>query len=433
MKSDLFAGMFRLGVRQKIVLVLIVVLTLALGISSWLALQGQKQDILRETQRHGEDLTRFVSQALSFSVVAYDYHTVDLLLNELAKSQDIGYVKVTSRKGNTMAEAGAQADADHHWILFQADILLEDTKVGELTLGLDNRRIIRQWEDAGLSLLGKEALIIIIITIGVFLALSYIVIRPLTIISRSLDEGVDIRGKILRDIPLETGDEFGRLAQQYNEIRNQLNQANEQLQTKIDLAGAKLRETNLQLLARTKELEQLTVTDPLTGLYNRRHFERLTVSELAISLRQREPSSVLMIDIDHFKRVNDTYGHDVGDKVLRDVARILTEVFRKSDAICRVGGEEFIALCHGAYKRDALAIGEKIRKSIEAHAFPGVSADVVTVSVGIASNSGESDEITTDDLLNQVDKALYHSKQLGRNRVSHHADIGSTAADGQIT
>ncbi|MBI5611445.1 MAG: diguanylate cyclase [Gammaproteobacteria bacterium] len=433
MRPDLFAGVFRLGVRQKIVLVLIAVLALALGVSGWLALEGQKRDILRETQRQGEDLTRFVSQALSFSVVAYDYHTIDLLLNELAKSQDIGYVKVTSRKGNVMAEAGAPADADHHWILFQADILLDGAKVGELTLGLDNRRIIRQWEEAGLSLLGKEALIIVIITVGVFLALSYIVVRPLMIISRSLDEGVDIRGKILRDIPLDTGDEFGRLARQYNDIRSQLNQANEQLQTKVDLAGEKLRETNLQLLARTKELEQLTVTDPLTGLYNRRHFERLTVSELAISLRQREPSSVLMIDIDHFKRVNDTYGHDVGDKVLRDVAGILTEVFRKSDAICRVGGEEFIALCYGAYKRDALAIGEKIRKSIEAHAFPGVSAAVVTVSIGIASYSGESGEITADDLLSQVDKALYHSKQLGRNRVSHFADIGSGAGAGQAT
>lgn len=427
------AGVFRLGVRQKIILVLIAVLTIALGVSGWLALQGQKRDILRETQRHGEDLTRFVSQALSFSVVAYDYHTVDLLLNELTKSQDIGYVKVTSRKGNVMAEAGVQPDAEHQWILFRSDILIDGARVGELTLGLDNRRIIRQWEEAGLSLLGKEALIIIVITVGVFLALSFIVVRPLTIISRALDEGVDMRGKILRDIPLKTGDEFGRLARQYNEIRNQLNQAHEQLQTKIDLAGAKLRETNLQLLARTKELEQLTVTDPLTGLYNRRHFEKLIVSELAISLRQREPSSVLMIDIDHFKRINDTYGHDIGDKVLRDVAGILTEVFRKSDAICRVGGEEFIALCHGAYKRDALAIGEKIRKSIEAHAFPGVGANVVTVSVGIASNSGESDEITTDDLLNQVDKALYHSKQLGRNRVSHYADIGGTAADGRIT
>lgn len=433
MKPDLIAGVFRLGVRQKIVLVLIAGLIIALGVSGWFALQDQKRDILRETQRHGEDLTRFVSQALSFSVVAYDYHTVDLLLNELAKSQDIGYAKVTSRKGNIMAETGTQADADHNWIMFQADISLEGAKVGELTLGLDNRRIVRQMEEEGLFLLGKEALIIIVITVGVFLALSYIVIRPLTIISRSLDEGMDMRGKILGDIPLETGDEFGRLAHQYNEIRNLLNQANEQLQAKIDLAGSKLRETNLQLLARTRELEHLTVTDPLTGLYNRRHFERLTVSELAISLQQREPSSLLMIDIDHFKRINDTYGHDVGDKVLRDVARILTEVFRKSDAICRVGGEEFIALCHGAYKRDAFAIGEKIRKSIEAHAFPGVSADVVTVSVGITSNSGESNETTVDDLLNQVDKALYRSKQLGRNRVSHYADIDDAATGGQIT
>jgi len=433
MKPDLSAGVFRLGVRQKIVLVLIAGLIVALGVSGWFAHQDQKRDILRETQRHGEDLTRFVSQALSFSVVAYDYHTVDLLLNELAKSRDIGYAKVTSRKGNIMAETGTQADADHRWIMFQADISIEGAKVGELTLGLDNRRIIRQMEEEGLFLLGKEALIIVIITVGVFLALSYIVIRPLTIISRSLDEGMDMRGKILRDIPLETGDEFGRLAHQYNEVRNLLNQANEQLQAKIDLAGSKLRETNLQLLARTRELEHLTVTDPLTGLYNRRHFERLTVSELAISLQQREPSSLLMIDIDHFKRINDTYGHDVGDKVLRDVARILTEVFRKSDAICRVGGEEFIALCHGAYKRDAFAIGEKIRKSIEAHAFPGVSADVVTVSVGITSYSGESNETTVDDLLNQVDKALYHSKQLGRNRVSHYADIDDAATGGLIT
>src|SRR4030065_281444 len=100
------APLFQLGIRQKMVLVLLCVLTIALGTTGWLTIREHEEGVLRETTQHGEDVARIVSQALAFSIVGHDYHTIQMLLDEISRAQDIGYAKVLSSKGNTMAESG---------------------------------------------------------------------------------------------------------------------------------------------------------------------------------------------------------------------------------------------------------------------------------------------------------------------------------------
>lgn len=161
-----------------------------------------------------------------------------------------------------------------------------------------------------------------------------------------------------------------------------------------------------------EKLQRLSTTDPLTGAYNRRMFMDMLSREMTRSGRYGEPFSLLMFDLDHFKKVNDTYGHDVGDRVLVDVVQLSMELVRQSDILARWGGEEFMVLLPQANPEMALALGERLRERISEHEFTGVGR--LTVSIGVAHQQQLD---TIDTLLKRVDAALYRAKETGRNRV----------------
>jgi len=429
------ASVFQFGIRQKMVLVLLAVLTVALGTTSWFTIHQQEQNILRETKQHGEDLARIVSQSLAFSIVGYDYHTIQLLLDEITRSHDLGYAKVLSTKGNVMAESGSPPDARTSWTMFTQDIVFDRKTVGQLVLGLDNTGIIKRLEGQKTSLISREALIIVLIALGEFLALSYLIVRPVSIISRSLNQSIDASGRITHQIPIASTDEFGLLASQFNDMREQLNEANSRLQSKIEVADAKLTENNRRLTEQAgelqrmnEELQRLATTDPLTGLYNRRYFSAAVESDLALAVRHGDVNSILALDIDHFKKVNDTYGHQAGDQVLVEVANILTKTLRKTDLVCRMGGEEFVMLCRRTQMRESMAIADKLRKEIEAHAFTGID-HAVTVSIGIVTFPEGALVRGVDEYVHEADVALYRSKTGGRNRVTHYAEMDNRSIE----
>ena len=156
-------------------------------------------------------------------------------------------------------------------------------------------------------------------------------------------------------------------------------------------------------------------TDPLTGLFNRRQFETVATQSLHLCERNKMPFSMMMADIDFFKKVNDTYGHAAGDLVLKIVAQTIKNVARKSDIVARFGGEEFIVLLHQVDREKALAAGERVRKAVAQLKVPVGDAEIgVTVSIGLSTSQ------TTDlrQVVLEADKALYHSKQNGRDQVS---------------
>ncbi|MCP4756701.1 MAG: diguanylate cyclase [Proteobacteria bacterium] len=161
---------------------------------------------------------------------------------------------------------------------------------------------------------------------------------------------------------------------------------------------------------RTLEAKRAAFIDPLTRLYNRYYFNGFVSQEIARCHRSDTGLSMLLLDIDHFKNINDTYGHSVGDEVLIELAGVLKENSRKTDVCVRWGGEEFILLLMATNRDGAAVFAEKTRSLIEKHRFPEV--DRVTVSVGFATLR------TNDrDLFDRVDKALYQAKNTGRNKV----------------
>lgn len=165
-----------------------------------------------------------------------------------------------------------------------------------------------------------------------------------------------------------------------------------------------------------ERVQELAITDGLTGIYVRRHFIERLNEEIARSKRHKLKLSMLMIDLDHFKQCNDTYGHLVGDMVLKDIARIMKEHVRQVDLIGRYGGEEFVIALPDTDKNSALNVAERIRSSVEKHRFRAYDETIsMMISIGVATFPEDGEE--TAALIDRADQALYKAKEEGRNRV----------------
>lgn len=415
-----FFSWIKLGIRHKIVLMLIMVVGLSLGMMGWLTLRQQEEEVRTETLQRGKALTHFVSQSLVYTVVAHDYHTLQMMLGEIVQSPQITYVKVLSSKNNIMAEAGVWHPTAATGILFTEPILLEEKPVGELVIGFDNRLLTAQLKGQKNRFIAYEVIVILIIALGEFAALSYLIVRPVRVISEALDRDIAEGGQMDHLVPVISNDEIGGLAMQLNVMRGQLKMAHDQLRSRIDAADAELHKTNETLKVMNEELKRLSITDTLTGLYNRRQFEWTFENEMAMTRRYREPLSLLLIDIDHFKSINDTYGHVVGDRVLAHVADNLRKNLRETNVVARIGGEEFAMLCKRTDQEQS--IPEKIRQSIENSPYDNAGTAIrVTISLGAATFYAETLPESVSECLHVSDEALYQSKRSGRNRVTHSA------------
>lgn len=180
----------------------------------------------------------------------------------------------------------------------------------------------------------------------------------------------------------------------------------------IDELIARVR-AGMRIVALQKQLLELSQTDPLTSLRNRRAFDERLDDAFEHARRYERPLSLVMVDVDHFKTINDTHGHDAGDAVLRDVAQRIASGTRQTDFAARVGGEEFAILLPETALFEALQFGEKLRSTIASRA---VSGHEVTVSIGIASMP-HSHVPGKGELYRAADQALYRAKMNGRNRV----------------
>jgi diguanylate cyclase (GGDEF)-like protein/hemerythrin-like metal-binding protein len=174
-----------------------------------------------------------------------------------------------------------------------------------------------------------------------------------------------------------------------------------------------------QLENKNRILQDLATSDELTGLSNRHRLDTILASEMERSSRYREPLSIIMFDIDNFKHINDTWGHQAGDKVLQQFAEITKKLIREPDNLFRWGGEEFILLAPHTDLHGAIALAEKLRAALEAGMFAGVGS--VTASFGVAEwlrpGNRDSPPENREDWFKRVDQALYRAKNTGRNRV----------------
>ncbi|MDP9348232.1 MAG: diguanylate cyclase [Gemmatimonadota bacterium] len=178
-----------------------------------------------------------------------------------------------------------------------------------------------------------------------------------------------------------------------------------------------LDEKNRELELMNKRLRKLSITDGLTELFNHRHIQQLLREEFERSRRTGEPMAVAMLDLDRFKQVNDTYGHQTGDVILYETAKILRETAREIDMVGRYGGEEFMAILPDTDEEEAARFAERVRNAVAEHVYHDEATEVrMTVSSGVASYP-QVDADSPDQVVKRADEALYRAKESGRNRV----------------
>lgn len=201
--------------------------------------------------------------------------------------------------------------------------------------------------------------------------------------------------------------ELRKAARRLREDRNEM----QRYQIRLEEYQAKLERINAQL-------ETQSVTDSLTGLYNRRAFAQQLGQSIAHAERSGEPLSLVMIDIDHFKSLNDTFGHLAGDEVIRQLGDVIRATARTGDIAARYGGEEMAVILPGSDRDAATVLAERLRRAVEATPW---ARRAITVSVGATTCTTGKTGAT--EIVSQADKALYRAKHLGRNRVVHYYDM----------
>jgi diguanylate cyclase (GGDEF)-like protein len=253
---------------------------------------------------------------------------------------------------------------------------------------------VRRFRDLALLIVGG-----LLLGVGlVAYRLGLRIVRPLERLTQGAVEVAD--GDLAVDLPAAKG-EVGELTAVFNHMVGRLRQGRQEL----DAMNERLRKQN-------EELEQLSISDALTGLHNRRYLTQRLSEELVRSYRHKASFSVLMADVDEFKKYNDAFGHPAGDEVLKKVASILLSSTRSEDCTARYGGEEFAVLLTGTSGEVAREVAERIRARVETQQFAGRK---ITLSIGIAEFP--EDGQTADEVISSADEALYAAKRAGRNKV----------------
>lgn len=238
-------------------------------------------------------------------------------------------------------------------------------------------------------------------------------------------------GDLSRRAEVDRRDEVGDLSAGFNELADRVERHTLDLKEQIRARTCELEAANRELAEANERLLGLATTDGLTELHNFRHFIATIHSEVQRSRRTHQPLSMLMIDVDHFKAFNDTYGHPAGDEVLKGVARLILSRVRRTDMACRYGGEEFTIILVETRKNEALIVAEELRALVEGARFCGGDGSPsmqVTVSIGVATFPDDAEDAET--LIKAADGAMYRAKQGGRNRVEA-AGRTALAVDGQ--
>jgi len=242
------------------------------------------------------------------------------------------------------------------------------------------------------------------------------------IISQTSEMMMDIGKSMEIDIDSETSytqmlqnanSELGQINIKYDQMYRELQSVVNELKTKND----QLAKLTIELDEKNKLLSNLASKDGLTGLYNHRYFQTYLLKQFKLANRYARPLSLILLDIDHFKKINDTYGHQSGDIILKELAKILVSCVREVELAARYGGEEFVIVLPETILKHAVIVAERIRAKVEETSFKIVSGQEINITCSLGVSAFNSGISTTKELIETADKLLYAAKKGGRNKI----------------
>ncbi|MBI5187038.1 MAG: GGDEF domain-containing protein [Nitrospinae bacterium] len=231
-----------------------------------------------------------------------------------------------------------------------------------------------------------------------------------------LEEGVKMK-KIEHEFAKDIGEQLSETVEKSKQVEAEFSKKEKELMKILQLQQQAFEESVEELQKKLEETQRIVYTDALTGIYNRRAFDEEIAKELKLSLEKNRPCALAIIDIDDFKKINDTFGHQIGDHALTHIARMVKGSIKNSDFLARYGGEEFVVIFPNTRYPNALSAAENIRKNIEEENFTVRGQPVrITVSIGVSEVARHRIE-DVRDMVHYADKALYECKATGKNKV----------------
>ena len=423
--------------RNTVIVALIVGFSISLT-TILLDLRAERQSVCDNAEQIVSILQRPATQA-AFNI---DSNLANTVVESLMKYKIIYQARIIDDVGEDLAFSGhARTGGLFDGLsqqLFGENITITRTlvheeskqKVGELSIILDTHLLAQQFFHRSVLMMVSGIIRNVLLAAVLLFLFHKTLSKPVLALISQVSALDPLNPEPSLKVPdSHKGTELGQLSDQLNRLLSVLHETQvAQKLTENDLRTHKadlevlVNERTVELQKANQELERLATTDTLTQIWNLRAFNEQATKELERSKRHSRDAAVMLMDIDHFKLVNDTYGHAVGDEVLKCFAANVASHIRKGDIFGRVGGEEFALLLHNVDEEEALSMAERIRGSVES--MDSLPADQVpeelppiTVSMGLAATANQQ-LYDLKHLMLQADKALYLAKNEGRNRVA---------------
>ena len=419
------------SLRKRLILLFVVVTTTTLGLFGYYEQKQLREDLERRFSATRQDIVEHLRHSLTDPVWSLNQETMNARLEAALLHPEVARVQILAPDGQEVYAAIARpipldeklATPDETLIYPPAEVSAERRVLPTARLRIDFDR--SEMDDSLRRALNRQLAEVVAMNLLLLLLLCFglrLMFDPLAQLRDALNDLAGRDADTLEELPPFRLREFDSVIDGFNRTLRRLrliilHQGEAETRARAAMrstneALAQVRAAQQELLEKNRQLEILSITDRLTGLYNRHKLDALLQSELARCQRYGGVFSLILLDVDHFKAVNDRFGHPVGDCVLRDIARKLEENKRGADTLGRWGGEEFMLISPDTALDGALQFAEKLREAVEKHCDP--TAGGVTASFGVASfRDGDS----LKDLVARADQALYRSKHMGRNRV----------------
>lgn len=353
-------------------------------------------------------IEKIFAQPLTQALWFFNEKSLKMQLQGISNLRDIEYIELLGEKHIALSVG---QKISKHTVENTLQLIYEGEnfkrEIGRLTVVASMTNVYGRLTDRMLTLLVAQAVKTFLVSTFIFLMFHFLIIKHITSVTSYLN-GLNFKTK---PQTLELHRKYFSSDDELAQTVSSINGMVQKLYLSYFNIEKMVKERTVELQRVNDELAELAQKDYLTGISNRRHFIQLSSQVLKISNREKKASSLLMMDIDYFKSINDTHGHEIGDQVIKLLAHRVSNALRESDLFARFGGEEFVVLAPNTTISDALLLAEKLRHLIEN--IKDIENVKITVSIGVS-------ELLGDDVIaviKRADSAMYTAKKNGKNRV----------------